>query len=97
MSRLAGDRKPPRRAGWPGRAPDAAAHRPVRPPDPHVDGARPPAIPAELVPRHVALVMDGNGRWAKARDPPPFPPAPLASPAARSAAPHRAHSARAGA
>ena len=67
MSRLAGDRKPPRRAGWPGRAPDAAAPRPVRPPDPHVDGARPPAIPAELVPRHVALVMDGNGRWAKAR------------------------------
>ena len=67
MSRLAGDRKPPRRAGWPGRTPDAAAPRPVRPPDPHVDGARPPAIPAELVPRHVALVMDGNGRWAKAR------------------------------
>ena len=30
-------------------------------------GARPPAIPAELVPRHVALVMDGNGRWAKQR------------------------------
>ncbi|HEY2442211.1 MAG TPA: isoprenyl transferase [Streptosporangiaceae bacterium] len=41
--------------------------RPVRPPDPHPDGVRPPAIPADLVPRHVALVMDGNGRWAKAR------------------------------
>jgi len=67
MSRLARDRKPPSRAGWPGRAPDAEAPRTVRPPDPHVDGARPPAIPAELVPRHVALVMDGNGRWAKAR------------------------------
>ena len=64
MSRLASDRKPPRRAGWPGRAPDAAA---PRSPDPHVDGARPPAIPAELVPRLVALVMDGNGRWAKER------------------------------
>jgi trans,polycis-polyprenyl diphosphate synthase len=41
--------------------------RPVRPPDPHPGGARPPAIPPELVPRHVALVMDGNGRWAKQR------------------------------
>jgi trans,polycis-polyprenyl diphosphate synthase len=39
----------------------------VRPPDPHSSGARPPAIPAEFVPRHVALVMDGNGRWAKQR------------------------------
>jgi undecaprenyl diphosphate synthase len=24
-------------------------------------------VPADLVPRHVAVVMDGNGRWAKAR------------------------------
>ena len=40
---------------------------PVRPPDPHPDGAQPPAIPPDLVPRHVALVMDGNGRWAKQR------------------------------
>ena len=39
----------------------------VRPPFPHPSGARPPGIPAELVPRHVALVMDGNGRWANAR------------------------------
>ncbi|MBB5923820.1 undecaprenyl diphosphate synthase [Actinoalloteichus hoggarensis] len=38
-----------------------------RPPDPHPSGARPPAIPPALVPNHVALVMDGNGRWAKAR------------------------------
>ncbi|MFI5954832.1 isoprenyl transferase [Cryptosporangium sp. NPDC051539] len=41
--------------------------RPFRPPTPHVSGARPPAIPADLVPRHVALIMDGNGRWAKQR------------------------------
>ena len=40
---------------------------PVRPPTPHRSGARPPAIPADLVPRHVALIMDGNGRWAKQR------------------------------
>jgi undecaprenyl diphosphate synthase len=42
--------------------------RPVRPPTPHASGARPPAIPADLVPRHVALIMDGNGRWAKERN-----------------------------
>ncbi|HEX3790266.1 MAG TPA: isoprenyl transferase [Pseudonocardiaceae bacterium] len=42
----------------------AARTTPVRPPDPHPSGARPPAIPAELVPQHVAIVMDGNGRWA---------------------------------
>ena len=40
---------------------------PVRPPEPHAGGARPPAIAPELLPRHVALVMDGNGRWAKER------------------------------
>ncbi|WP_133803216.1 isoprenyl transferase [Kribbella caucasensis] len=39
----------------------------VRAPDPHPSGARAPEIPRELVPRHVAIVMDGNGRWAKAR------------------------------
>jgi len=40
---------------------------PFQPPDPHPSGARPPKIPADLVPKHVALVMDGNGRWANAR------------------------------
>ncbi|MGI8533128.1 MAG: isoprenyl transferase, partial [Geodermatophilaceae bacterium] len=39
----------------------------TRRPSPHPSGARPPDIPADLVPRHVALVMDGNGRWARAR------------------------------
>src|SRR2546429_4147788 len=39
----------------------------VQPPEPHPSGARPPAIPAEFVPRHVAIVMDGNGRWANQR------------------------------
>jgi undecaprenyl diphosphate synthase len=33
----------------------------------HPSGARPPALPAEVVPGHVAIVMDGNGRWANAR------------------------------
>lgn len=48
-------------------APASTEPRVYRPPTPHPSGARPPEIPAELVPRHVALVMDGNGRWAKQR------------------------------
>ena len=40
---------------------------PVRHPSPHPSGATPPPIPPELVPKHVAIVMDGNGRWAKDR------------------------------
>nr|WP_046469054.1 isoprenyl transferase [Allosalinactinospora lopnorensis] len=38
-----------------------------RSPRPHPSGARPPELPKELLPRHVAIVMDGNGRWAKQR------------------------------
>ena len=46
----------------------ATAERPpVVAPPPHPSGERPPHVPAELVPRHVAVVMDGNGRWANAR------------------------------
>ncbi|WP_199435104.1 isoprenyl transferase [Qaidamihabitans albus] len=45
----------------------AASQVAPRPPDPHPSGARPPQIPPELVPQHVALVMDGNGRWANQR------------------------------
>ena len=45
----------------------APARRQVRPPSPHPSGASPPGLPPELVPRHVAIVMDGNGRWAKDR------------------------------
>ncbi len=37
------------------------------PPPAHPSGARPPAVPERLVPGHVAIVMDGNGRWANAR------------------------------
>jgi undecaprenyl diphosphate synthase len=43
------------------------SRRTYAPPDRHPSGARPPALPRELVPRHVAIVMDGNGRWAKQR------------------------------
>ncbi|BBH16073.1 isoprenyl transferase 1 [Nocardioides baekrokdamisoli] len=38
-----------------------------RTPNPHPSGATPPPIPADLVPKHVAVIMDGNGRWAKDR------------------------------
>jgi len=47
-------------------APTARRAEPL-PPTPHPSGATPPPIPAELVPNHVAIVMDGNGRWAKER------------------------------
>ena len=40
---------------------------PTRNPSSHPSGATPPKLPRELVPRHVAIVMDGNGRWAKER------------------------------
>ncbi|MGO1166557.1 MAG: isoprenyl transferase [Janibacter sp.] len=33
----------------------------------HPSGATPPPVPADLVPEHVAIVMDGNGRWANQR------------------------------
>jgi trans,polycis-polyprenyl diphosphate synthase len=45
---------PARRSSWPD-------------PPPHPSGARPPDIPANLLPKHVAIVMDGNGRWANSR------------------------------
>ncbi len=45
--------------------PARSAHWPD--PPPHPSGARPPAIAANLLPRHVAIVMDGNGRWANSR------------------------------
>jgi undecaprenyl diphosphate synthase len=38
-----------------------------RRPTPHPSGAKPPKLDRKAVPKHVALVMDGNGRWAKQR------------------------------
>jgi len=38
-----------------------------RSPSPHASGAKPPVLPKDQIPRHVAIVMDGNGRWAKSR------------------------------
>jgi len=47
--------------------PRRSAAQPRRRPSPHPSGAAAPVIAPELVPRHVAVVMDGNGRWAKER------------------------------
>jgi undecaprenyl diphosphate synthase len=41
---------------------DAVAYRPV-----DWTGVYPPHVQASMVPGHVALVMDGNGRWANKR------------------------------
>lgn len=45
----------------------SASPSPRLTPPPHPSGERPPAIDARFVPRHVAVVMDGNGRWANQR------------------------------
>jgi len=47
--------------------PTAHPRRSYARPDPHRSGVRPPQLPAEVLPRHVAIVMDGNGRWAAQR------------------------------
>jgi undecaprenyl diphosphate synthase len=41
---------------------DAVAYQPL-----DWTGLYPPELPAKAVPEHVAIVMDGNGRWANAR------------------------------
>ena len=46
--------------------PTVEPSQPVRP-WPHSSGAQAPAIPKEFLPAHVAIVMDGNGRWANER------------------------------
>ena len=39
----------------------------VTPPTPHRTGVTPPKLEQKQITNHVALVMDGNGRWAKQR------------------------------
>jgi undecaprenyl diphosphate synthase len=39
----------------------------MRKPTPHPSGAKPPKLSKTLIPNHVAVVMDGNGRWARQR------------------------------
>ena len=57
-------------AARPRPAPPAAASPPggqVLPPRLRADGVRAPQIAADRMPRHVAIIMDGNGRWAEQR------------------------------
>ncbi|MEU1005785.1 polyprenyl diphosphate synthase [Streptomyces tibetensis] len=67
--RLAPLSPPPRRSG-PVRPVPHQARSPlsVQPSPAHPSGARPPSIPADHMPRHVAVIMDGNGRWATSRN-----------------------------
>ncbi len=39
----------------------------IKSPTPHRSSIRPPKLDPKQVPNHVAIVMDGNGRWAKQR------------------------------
>ena len=39
----------------------------IKPPTPHRSSIRPPRLDPKQIPQHVAIVMDGNGRWAKQR------------------------------
>ncbi|WP_192723278.1 MULTISPECIES: decaprenyl diphosphate synthase [unclassified Mycobacterium] len=59
----------PDKSTWPVVFPDLPPHtngRFARPPQ-HTSKAAAPKIPADQVPSHVAVVMDGNGRWATQR------------------------------
>ncbi|HEV7852916.1 MAG TPA: isoprenyl transferase, partial [Mycobacterium sp.] len=56
----------PDKSSWPVVFPALPPHsngRFARPPQ-HTSKAAAPKIPADQVPHHVAVVMDGNGRWA---------------------------------
>ncbi|OBI28721.1 isoprenyl transferase [Mycobacterium sp. E1386] len=56
----------PDKSTWPVVFPELPPSRdggPSRPPQ-HTSKASPPRIPADRLPNHVAIVMDGNGRWA---------------------------------
>ena len=45
----------------------AKARKKFPPVPKHSSGIKPPGISSTFVPNHVAIVMDGNGRWAKER------------------------------
>ncbi|OBG66774.1 MULTISPECIES: decaprenyl diphosphate synthase [unclassified Mycobacterium] len=59
----------PEKSTWPvvfPELPPSEGGGPSRPPQ-HTSKAAAPRIPADRLPNHVAIVMDGNGRWATQR------------------------------
>jgi trans,polycis-decaprenyl diphosphate synthase len=59
----------PDKSTWPvvfPELPPSSDGGPCRPPQ-HISKAAAPRIPADRLPAHVAIVMDGNGRWATQR------------------------------
>jgi undecaprenyl diphosphate synthase len=50
-----------------GKVKKASRKKVIKPPTPHRSNVRPPKLDAKQIPNHVAIVMDGNGRWAKQR------------------------------
>jgi len=58
---------PPEARPLPALAPAGPPPGQVLPPRLRADGVRAPQIAADRMPRHVAIIMDGNGRWAQQR------------------------------
>jgi len=50
-----------------GKVKKASRKKVIKPPTPHRSSVRPPKLDPKQIPHHVAIVMDGNGRWAKQR------------------------------
>ena len=64
LTKLSG---PPAARLLPTPLPPASPPGQVLPPRLRADGVRAPQIAADRTPRHVAIIMDGNGRWAEQR------------------------------
>jgi undecaprenyl diphosphate synthase len=46
---------------------ELAVAKKVKQPSGYRNGIKPPKLDRKQIPNHVAIVMDGNGRWAKSR------------------------------
>ena len=59
--------KPAKSSEAKGKVKKASRKKVIKPPTPHRSNVRPPKLDPKQIPNHVAIVMDGNGRWAKQR------------------------------